>query len=255
MIELRVPVRTRTLAISLVALTLSGCLATRSDVQILQQDLRLVRSEAVRDDSLRGVQIERLSATLRSVSDSLGALSLGLSRLRADVQGRFTTLEQQIVRAQELAGLSQSRVQELRAQLEQARPPATEGPPAAPGPNQLYQLGRDQYMRGSHTAARAAFEELLTNYPDADVASDAQFFVAEAFGAEGNPTAADSVYAIVVTRYPTSARAATALYKRGVIAQNARRTSDAQRLFNEVISRFPRSDEAALARDRLRAPR
>lgn len=254
MTEQRISGRARIVALSLASLFLSGCLATRQDVQILQQDLRLVRSEAVRDDSIRGAQIERLSATLRSVGDSLGALSSGLSRLRADVQGRFATLEQQVVRAQELAGLSQSRVQEMRAQLE-ARPPATEGAPAAPGPNQLYQMGRDQFMRGSHTAARAAFEELIASYPDADVASEAQFFVAEAFSAEGHESAADSVYAIVVTRYPTSARAATALYKRGVIAQNARRTADAQRFFNEVINRFPRSDEAALARDRLRAPR
>jgi TolA-binding protein len=63
------------------------------------------------------------------------------------------------------------------------------------------------------------------------------------------------VYAIVVSRYPNSPRAVTALYKRGVIAQQAGRNAEAQRFFNQVVRQFPRSDEAALARDRLRAPR
>jgi len=59
----------------------------------------------------------------------------------------------------------------------------------------------------------------------------------------------------VVAQYPNSQRAATALYKRGVIAQQAGRNADARRHLNAVVSRFPNSDEAALARDRLRAPR
>lgn len=234
-------------AAGILVLSATGCLATRQDVEILQQDLRLVRAEAVRDDSIRAVQIQRLA-------DSLTALNRRVVEFRAETRGRLSTVDEQLTRTQEIAGQSQTRVQEMRAVLEQARPAASDSG-AAPGPNRLYQLGRDQFMRGSNTAARTAFQELLRSHPESDMAGDAQFHVAETYSAEGNNAAADSVYAIVATRYPNSQRAVTALYKRGVIAEQAGRRADARRYFNEVVSRFPRSDEAALARDRLRAPR
>ena len=236
-------------AAGLLVFTATGCLATRQDVEILQQDLRLVRSEAVRDDSIRAVQIQRLA-------DSVAALNRRMVEFRAETRGRLSTVDEQLTRTQEIAGQSQTRVQEMRAVLEQARPvmPDT-GAPGPPGPNQLYQLGRDQFMRGSNAAARTAFQELLATHPESDMAGDAQFHVAETYSAEGNNPAADSVYAIVVSRYPESQRAVTALYKRGAIAQQAGRNADAQRFFNQVVRQFPRSDEAALARDRLRAPR
>lgn len=234
-------------AAGLLLTSTTACLATRQDVEILQQDLRLVRSEAARDDSIRAVQIQRLA-------DSVTALNRRMVDFRAETRGRLGTVDEQLLRTQELAGQSQSRVQEMRAVLEQARPATTDSG-AAPGPNQLYQLGRDQFMRGSNSAARTAFQELLNTHPQADVAGDAQFYVGETFSAEGNNRAADSVYAIVVAQYPNSQRAATALYKRGVIAQQAGRNADARRHLNAVVSRFPNSDEAALARDRLRTPR
>lgn len=247
----------RAVPIVVAVLATSACFATRQDLQVVQNDLRLIRDEAARDDSAHAVQMQRVTASLRSINDSLAALSRGLSRMRAELQGRLSTVEEQLNTAQELATQSQRRVQELRASLEQAsasRRGDTAGT-ASPGPNQLYQMGRDQFLRGSNAAARTAFEELLANHPQSDVADEAQFFVAETYAAEGNTAAADSVYGLVVTRYTRSPRAPTALYKRAVIADGAGRTAEARTLYNQVIARFPRSDEAQLARDRLTARR
>jgi len=233
---------------------LGGCMATKSDVTVLQQDIMLVRAEAAQSDSLRRQEIQRLMRSMQSLTDSVSAVSARLTRLRSDVTSRVGAIEEDTRRLQELAGQSQSRMQELRAAVE-SRTPAPTGPDgaaAAPGPNQLYQLGRDQLLRGSTSAARTAFEDLLTRYPEADVAADAQFYIGETHAAEGNAEAADQAYARVASAYPRSPRAATATYKRAVAAEGARRTREARQLYNEVISRFPRSDEAALARDRLR---
>jgi hypothetical protein len=46
----------------------TGCLATRQDVQVLQQDLRLMRAEAARDDSLRALQIQRLADSMAQIN-------------------------------------------------------------------------------------------------------------------------------------------------------------------------------------------
>ena len=235
-------------------LVLAGCMATKSDVTILQQDIMLVRAEAAQSDSARRSEIQRVMRSMQSLTDSVSAIATRLTRLRADMQGRVSAIEEDTRRLQELAGQSQSRMQELRAAVESRAPAPTTGGTAAPvpGPNQLYQLGRDQLLRGSTAAARTAFEDLLTRYPDSDLAADAQFYVGETHAAEGNAEAADQAYARVATAYPRSPRAATATYKRAVAAEGARRTREARQLYNEVISKFPRSDEAALARDRLR---
>lgn len=235
-------------------LVLAGCIASKSDVTVLQQDIMLVRAEAAQSDSARRSEIQRVMRSMQSLTDSMSAVATRLTRLGADVQGRFRAVEEETRRLQELAGQSQARMQELRAAVEtRTATPPQGGAAGQPGPNQLYQLGRDQLLRGSTAAARTAFEDLIARYPDADIAGEAQFYIGETHAAEGNAELADQAYARVASAYPSSPRAATATYKRAVTAEGARRASDARRLYNEVITRFPRSDEAALARDRLRA--
>lgn len=251
----------------LALVSLGGCFASQSDIQVLQGDLRLVRAESAQADSARRAQLDRVIAMLRTTNDSLAAMSGKVTRLRSDVTTRFASMEAQLLQIQELTGQSQTRLQEVRASLE-ARQQASNAPAAGagaaaggdsaaggPGPNQLFQLARDQLLRGSNAAARTAFDDLLTRYPRADIAADAQFYVGEAYAGEGNAEAADSVYALVVRRYPSSARAATALYKRATAAQASGSSSRARQLFNEIIRKYPRSDEAALARDRVKALR
>jgi len=126
------------------------------------------------------------------------------------------------------------------------------GGAGTPGPNELYQLALDQLRRGSTGAARTALSDLLKQYPNSDVAPDAQFYVADSYDREGNTAAADSVYQLVVQRYPSSERAPTALYKHGLTLITAGKMQAARAALQQVVSKYPRSDEAVLAKDRLR---
>jgi tol-pal system protein YbgF len=182
-------------------------------------------------------------------------LSTRVARLRSDLTSSVETIDKQLIAIEELTGQSQRKLQELRATLD-ARTTAPANPtdtPAGttPGPNQLLDLAQSQMAAGSNATARTALQDLLTNYPTADVAPDALYYIADTYAAEGNTASADSVYALVVTRYPDSPHAATALYKRGVAAQTAGRSSQARALFNEIIRKYPQSPEAPLAKDRL----
>jgi len=248
--------------------SMTGCFASMSQVDELREELNVVRTDNAAADSARVTQLVQILSTIRAIDDTLAALGTRLSRFRAESQSETRALRQAVMQVQEVSGQSQQRLQEMRATLEQRnRPPAVVPPSAGgdtvpattaqpvddgPGPNELFQLGRDQLSRGSNSAARAAFSDLLRRFPDSDIASDAQFHLGEAYAAEGNASAADSAYARVIARYPTTPRAPTALYKRGVIAQTARRTTAARRLFNELVKSYPESDEADLARERLR---
>lgn len=264
-------------ATPLAAAFLGGCFASQQDIKVLQSDIGLLRTETAAADSARRLQLDRAMASLRTTNDSLASLSSKLTRFRSDVTTSLSSVDQQLLQVQELTGQSQRRIQEVRASLEErqsgsaapvpagaaaaaggggassaAASPAA-GAAGAPGPNQLFQVAREQLMQGSNASARQAFDDLLTRYPKSDLAADAQFYVAETYAAENNTAAADSVYARVSARYAGSPRAATAMYKRGVAAQNASKTDQARDLFNELIRKYPRSDEASLARDRIKA--
>lgn len=237
----------------------TACLASKSDFQSLQTDIRVMRVEQAQSDSLNRVLLDRVSDQLRRASDSLGVLADRVYRNRAENQAAMAAMQQQLLQIQELTGQSEQRLQEVRASLEERSQQLavakgdTAAASGAAGPNQIFQIGRDQLLKGSNASARAAFQDLLTKFPTSSLAPDAEFYIAETYSAEGNGPAADSVYARVTARYPRAPRAATALYKRAVAAQADGRTRAAEQLYQELIKKYPASDEAALARERSRA--
>jgi tol-pal system protein YbgF len=264
-----------------VALVATGACASRNDIRILQNDIRVMRMESLHADSARMAQLDAVIAALRKQEDSLRALRALTARFQGDMRGEMYALGQQLIQVQELSGQSQRRLQELRASLEQRQemqattpavpqptppaaqpqqsPPTSSQPanatspgPASPGPNQLFQLSLDQLRRGSAVAARAGFQDLLRQYPTSDVAPEAQFYIAQSYETEGSVAQADSAYATVVSRYPQSPRAPSALYKRALALQSQGKVQAARAALDQVIRQYPQSDEAVLARDRLR---
>lgn len=243
------------------ALALSGCLASKGDVLLLQGQLQSMQSAAARVDTARAAQIDRVLTRVQLTNDSVRGLSERLAKLQSTMSTDHYEMGRQILQIQELSGQSQRRLQELRASLEERSqsqttvPPATPGAtpePAGPGPAQLFQSSLDQLRRGSTSVARSGFEELLRSYPQSEDAPEATVYIAESYAAERNQVAADSVYALVVRRYPASPRAATALYKRALLMRAAGRASQARTALEQVVRDYPQSDEATLAREQLR---
>ena len=255
------------------ALATGACFATRSDVRILQEDITSFRTAQQKADSARAAQIAQVIASLGEVNDSLRSTNARVGRWQANAQGDLRSIQEQLVQIQELTGASQQRLIELRSQIEErnaqtapspvapipgdtSKVPATASQPAPqpapPGPATLYRLAFDQMSRGSHGTARSGFQDLLTQYPNSDLAPDAQYYIGETLQAEGNTTAADSVFSVVVAKYPNAPRAATALYKHGVYLQKAKRDREARQAFQTLVDKYPRSDEAALAREQLK---
>ena len=242
------------------ALVLAGCLASKTDIALLQTDLQTMRAESARGDSARRAQIEQVLSQLARANDSVRAISTRLAKLQGDVSNDHYQMTREIIQLQELSGQSTRRLQELRGALEE-RAPAAGGAPApgdsaraaaAPGPGQLFQSSLDQLRRGSVGVARSGFEELLRTYPTYEDAPEAMVYIAETYAAERNQVAADSVYGLVVQRYPRSPKAATALYKRALILKSAGQNAAARAALDRIVREYPRSDEAALAREQLR---
>lgn len=254
-------------------LAAGACVATRGDVRVLQSDIATLQAAAnrsARADTLQAAQLRQIMQALGAVSDSLRLASANLQRFQGDVTMSMHGVQQQLLTIQELTGQSRKQVDALRAQLEAqasaapaaaaaivppgaagaSAPPATGAP--APGPYQLMELGRQQLARGASSAARAAFSDLLTQYPASDLAPEAQYWIAESYASAGSAVEADSVFALVAERYPTSERAPVAAYKRAVALKVAGQTRQARTLLQQVIDKYPKSEAATLAAALLR---
>ena len=262
-----------------VILTAGACFATRGDVRVLQSDigaLQAAAARAARADTAQAFQLRQIMRALGDVSDSLRMAAATLHRFQGDVSLSMHNVEQQLLTIQELTGQSRKQVEALRSQMEAraAEPSAipavvtpgvvpvpgamTGAPGGAPtgapalGPYQLMDLGRQQLARGASSAARAAFSDLIAQYPASELAPEAQFGIAEAFASAGSAAEADSVYALVAEKYPASERAPTAIYKRAVALKVAGQTRQARLLLQQVLDKYPKSDAAVLAASLLR---
>ncbi len=252
------------------AFIVAGCVASKGDVALLQNQLNTMSQTAATASEAQRVQldraIEQIVAQLTRTNDSVRVVSARLAKLQGDVQNDHYEMGRELLQLQELSGQSQRRLQELRASLEERNsqaglPPAVPGdsarpaPTAGPGPAQLFQSSLDQLRRGATGTARGGFEELLRTYPATEDAPEAMVYIAETYAAERNQVAADSVYGLVIQKYPRSPKAATALYKRALSMKAAGQLTVARAGFDRVIRDYPRSDEAALAKEELRSIR
>ncbi len=238
------------------ALAVTGCMASKAYIRLLQDEIRTLRAMQGRADTARKAQADSALMAIHRTNDSLRVLALRFASFQATIGGELFEMGKQLITIQELAGMSSKRIMELRSSMEERAqtmtPADTAAAPAAPGPAQLFQVSYDQLSRGSYASGRAGFEELLRRYPEFEEASAAQLYIAQSYASERRTAEADSVYGLVVRQYPRSKDAPTALYKYGLSQLSQGKTAQARAALQRVVREYPSSTEAELARDRLR---
>jgi TolA-binding protein len=243
------------------AFAATGCLASKGDIVLLQDEIRTMRAMQARADTARKTQVDSALLAIRRTQDSLRALALRFGSFQATVGGELFEMGKQLITIQELAGMSSKRIMELRSTMEDRAQAITggdtSGAPSQPRPAQLYQASFDLLRRGSNSAARAGFEELLRLYPDFEEASGALLLIGQSYADEkpARTAQADSVYLLVASKYPRSVNAPTALYKYALSQLAQKKTAAGKTYLQRVVREYPGSVEAELAADRLRTLR
>lgn len=275
--------RSRLVAGSLLALSTTGCLATKGDIRQLQEELRATRASVARSDSAHRQTSDSLAAALarlaslqsRTTRDALAAQQKSTDELRAlaaRVAGNDIAAKEQLKALSDDVDQLRENVRQntrsqtlTRAQLEQARPPAPTLPsdsaapaapvmPGPPGAATLLVQGRNLVYQGSCATGRRTFQDLLAQFPESPEAAEAQYFIAESYVAcaEGaNPARADSVYRIVTEKYPRSDFAAISLYKRAEAQRLAGKPDAAKPLYERIVCEYRTSTVLAQALNRL----
>ena len=275
----------RLIAGSLLALSATGCFATKGDMRLLQEELRATRASVARSDSAHRRTSDSLAAALANLAsvqalaakdsrqaqqkttDDLKALSARVNSIDLNTREQLKSLNDDLDQVREITRQNARSGALARAQMEQARPPAATPPDssaaaapttpaasAAPGSATLLVQGRSLILNNSCATARRAFQDVLTQYPDSPDAPEAQYLIAESYvscGEGGNPAKADSVYRLVIEKYPRSDFAATSLYKRAEALRMSGKIPEARPLYENIVCEYPKSTVLAQALNRL----
>ena len=109
----------------LLLLASAGCLASKSDIRLIQDEVRATRGQVaagdtsmLRADNARRSQIAQLSAAVDKMNDSLRVLSNRFASFQASVSGELDAMSRQMVQFQALLGQTTRNVQDTRAQIE-----------------------------------------------------------------------------------------------------------------------------------------
>ena len=241
--------RGRTLAPIACVVLLAGCVATKSDVQLMRSDINTLQSK---QDSLYRESIRQMSEqadSMRMLTELLRTTRGQLANAIRDIREMVTTLQE--ATGQTMQGLRQLQEKTNQPPPQQAAPQPTSTTGNAQTPEDLYRLGANKLAEGSAGAARAVFQEFLSTYPQDEHAADAQFGLAETYVLDQDQAAAVENFARVAEAYPTSSRAPEALYRAGQISEQRNKKADARRYYQTITSRYASSPTARLAKTRL----
>jgi TolA-binding protein len=230
----------------LAALTLGGC-ATKKDVRTLQA--QLLEMQRRQDESVMELQRQN-----RLLLDSVRATTTVTQDTRGIMANQLRQFEDNVRQLGQLVGEvmgTLNRIDQRLTLLEQ-RPAATPGGAASGGgsADQYYQRGMAS-LQSSPALARAAFEQLVLEFPQHERAPEAQLQIGETYYLEKDFQDAYAELEKVAERWPDSAAARRALVRAAAIAEEQRDIPRARRYYTRVRDSYRGTDEAALATRKL----
>ena len=247
--------RAPSLSVAVGLLVLLGGCATKSDVRDLQDEIRELYAQ-------QQALLQQLRESQRAHQDSISGVARSLQDGRAETARRMTNIEDQLLTIQELAGLSQQQVASLRDQMERDRAQRTFGPPGMFGASarargsdqasELYEAAQTQFARGTLSAARVGFQQVVDQYGSHELAPEARYYLADILNQEGNPEDAIEAFLEIPEFHPTAPRVPDALYRVGRLQMELGNRDDAEEYFERVVNTWPDSGAADLAREELR---
>jgi tol-pal system protein YbgF len=230
---------------------------------LVQQSLESVNRLSGEMSSVQK-SVQEVQANTGSRIDTMTQQTQGLSDNLQDVQARVGKLSAQLTDMQNLLQSIDAKVSggapagnSLNAPPAGAADNSAPPPPAASGrpgisADTLYQNGLRDWSTGKSDLAHQEFSDYIQNFPNNDLAGNAQFYLGEIAYAQGDYKTAITSYDTVLANYPKSFKLAASLLKKASAEIEMGMKASGIRDLREVERRFPGSDEARRAQAKLR---
>ena len=240
----------------------------RRRIEALRQEL----SQQGKDNEAR---IQRLEENIRNIGvvelvRQLDQMNAEIAKLRGQLEV-LTNENQQIQKRQRDFYLDlDSRLKRLEGApagassspgatppTEASAPPAAAAPPRPPTREEqaremrAYDVASNLFRRNDFAAAIDAFRAFLKDFPQSQLAANAEYWIGISYANLKDYRNALAVQEQLVTKYPQSAKAPDALLAIAAIQADQGDTGSARNTLEDIIARFPSSEAAGKARTRL----
>jgi tol-pal system protein YbgF len=245
-------------AVVLASLGIVGCAVSPEEdpVQIRLKDLdsRVQRIERVlTNQSLLELaqRIDTLQADLRRIRGEVELLQNQSEGGKTQSRALYGDLEKRLAALETLGGVGNGA----------GIPPAGGSPGAgsaagAGGEQAMYDMAFNALKGSDYPKAINGFKSFVQAYPSSPLASNAQYWLGEAYYVTREYPSAIAAFQKVTTDWPESRKVPDALVKIGFTQSALGKNGDARVTLEDVVRRFPGSEAAQLASDRLkRLPR
>lgn len=231
-----------------ILLFLTGC-ASRQEIVRFKEQLNYLEESNAR--------LEERNARL----DSLLAFQNELmQKLRADFKSSLSEIDERLTASEnKLDDLSYFFSQSMKKLETSPKPnPLLDTTKKNSNPTSIQVNARELYetayldlTKGKYDLAISGFAEFLKNFPNSEMADNAQYWLAQSYYAKEDFNQAISQYKKLLETYPGSDKTSDCLYKLGLCYQAMKNSTQANKYFKEVVDKYPNSTEAKLAREKL----
>jgi tol-pal system protein YbgF len=223
-----------------------------TSVDALQQKIN-AQSEATNG------KLDTASGQMQSLNDSVDELKSRLGKLDKAIQDMQSQLQN--IQNPSATAPGQQPLTGAGSPPPATGPGATNNGPAGPatGPatsqapplQETYQAGLRDYNAARYSVAQGEFQDVLTYYPQDDLAGNAQFYLGEIAYKQNDFAGAVKNYNAVLEGFSGSPKAAAAQLRKGLaLIQTGKRDAGIREL-RSLIQRHPQTPEATQARAKL----
>jgi tol-pal system protein YbgF len=217
----------------------------------------LQRKLATQNEAMSG-KIDTSAGQMQSVNDSVDEVKARLAKLERSIQD----LQTQIQNTQQQQPQSAPSGGGAPAPGPGSGSGTTGGPtsnsggsaPAAnPAPplQETYQAGVRDYNSGKYQVAQGEFQDVVTYYPQDDMAGGAQFYLGEIAYKGQDYSNAIKAYNVVLETFPTSSKAPAAQLHKGYALLLMNKKDAGVHELRALIQKHPDKPEAMQARSKL----
>lgn len=216
---------------------------------------------------LRTKELREVQAHVDTLSMSIGALqtkileeqrnqSEMLRLMRADQQVRFNEIEQKVSAIEGNMTESQSRlskIDEKTAEFQkQLADKLISDSLSSNSKNaeieKLFQVSMSDFNAGRYDIAISGFRDLITQHPEAPLAQESEYWVAECLYAKKDLAESEKAYFGYIRKYPQGAKICVSLYKLGLIYEKQNNPKKKEMAWKKLCTQCPDSQEAQMVK-------
>jgi tol-pal system protein YbgF len=222
---------------TLVQQALDSATRTGKDVAVIQSNFQQngnqLKDQVVGPVVGLSTRMDQVSGDVRSLQQAVADLTSSFSRMSAHLSDINNTLK--VISSPAVA----------------PPPPQTTGAPGATGAasamppmsqTDLFNAAQGDYNSGKLDLALQEFQDFLKYYGTADLAPNAQYYIAWIHYGQKSYDAAVSEFDMVLEKYPENAKTRDAMYYKGMSLVALGKRSQAHGIFQEIEKKYPNTD-------------